>query len=58
MKRLNFRIKFVTDIILNATAATEGNNNTLEYIPGAALLGIAAQGYDSLGNDAFDVFHS
>lgn len=58
MKRLNFRIRFLTDIILNVSAATEGNNATLEYIPGSALLGIAAQDYKSFGNNSFVILHS
>ncbi len=58
MKRLNFKIKFVTDIILNSKAGTEGNNTTLEYIPGTALLGIAAREYETFSNASFDVFHS
>jgi len=58
MKRLNFKLKFITDVIINSTAATEGNNKTLEYIPGAAILGITAQKYESFENAAFDVFHS
>jgi hypothetical protein len=58
MKRLNFKITFITDVIINSTAATEGNNKTLEYIPGAAILGIAAQKYKSFESAAFEVFHS
>jgi hypothetical protein len=58
MKRLNFNCKFITDVVLNSTAATEGNNTTLDYIPGSAFLGIAANEYGGFGIDAFNVFHS
>lgn len=58
MKRLNFKIRFITDVIINSTAATEGNNKTLEYIPGTAILGIVARKYKSFDSAAFDVFHS
>lgn len=58
MKKFNFKCKFITDVVLNSTAATVGNNTTLDYIPGAAFLGIAALSYKDFGNDAYDVFHS
>ena len=58
MKRLTFRCKFLTEVVLNANAATEGNNRTLDYIPGSAFIGITAQNYDSFGDEAITVFHS
>lgn len=58
MKRYNFRCKFITDVVLNSTAATEGNITTLDYIPGSAFLGIAALEYDEFENKAYQVFHS
>src|SRR5262245_58408887 len=52
-------IRLVDDLILSEDAASAGSPRTLRYIPGAAMLGLAAsQLYDSLGNDAFRVFHS
>ena len=42
----------------SARAATEGDHQTLNYIPGAALLGwAAARLYDDM-EDPFCVFHS
>ncbi len=58
MKRSVFQCRFLSDVILNASAATEGNNRTINYIPGAALLGVAASNYDSFGADSYMVFHS
>lgn len=54
----SFKCKFLAPIVLNSTGATEGNLNTLEYIPGSNFLGIVGKDYTSFGNNAFDVFHS
>jgi len=58
MKQLRFKCTFLTDVVLNTTAATEGNNTTLDYIPGANFLGITAQQYNEYKEDAYTVFHS
>ena len=42
MKTLYFKCKLITDIVLNQRAATEGNQNSLDFIPGSNFLGIAA----------------
>lgn len=39
----NFRIRFLSDVILNASNKTEGGNLSLDYIPGAKFLGMIAQ---------------
>lgn len=45
-------------LIMTSEPATEGAPATLDYIPGAILLGLAAQSsYDTMG-DPFRVFHS
>lgn len=54
----SFKCKFLTPVILNATSATEGNLDTLEYVPGSNFLGIVGRDYAAFGEDAFTVFHS
>lgn len=54
----SFKCKFLAPVILNTTGATEGNLDTLEYVPGSNFLGIVAQNYAAFGEDAFVVFHS
>ena len=58
MIRSFFECTFLTDVVINATAATEGNNSSLDYIPGSGFLGIAARSYNDFGEDAYVVFHS
>jgi len=62
MKKQYFKCTLKTDIVVNASLATEGNMTTLDYIPGSNFLGIVA---GSLYNenklskdDLFDIFHS
>jgi hypothetical protein len=42
MKILFFKCTLLTDIVLNQKAATEGNQKSLDFIPGSNFLGIAA----------------
>lgn len=42
MKILQYRCTLCTDVILNVKSATEGNNQTLDFIPGNNFLGIVA----------------
>ena len=42
MKTLYYKCKLKTDIVVNASLATEGNMTTLDYIPGSNFLGIIA----------------
>lgn len=59
MIRLKFKCRFLSDIILNAHTATEGNQKTLDYIPGSNFLGITAGIlYKSENEETFDIFHS
>jgi len=57
MKKLVFRVEFISDIVLPATSNTEGNISQLDFIPGSNFLGMAAAEYESYEN-SFDVFHS
>lgn len=60
MRRLTFKCVFKTDVVLNATTATEGNQTSLDYIPGANFLGIVAKKYSHFAEKggAYDIFHS
>ena len=59
MKTLQFRCKLLSDVILNVKAATEGNQNTLDFIPGNNFLGIVATDYESFNDQQrLDLFHN
>lgn len=58
MTTLKFKCTLLSDIIINLKSATEGPNQTLDFIPGSNFLGIVAAKYDGFGNDAMEVFHS
>ncbi len=47
MNKIQFKCTLLTDIILNMRAATEGNQSTLDFIPGNCFLGIVAKKYES-----------
>jgi CRISPR/Cas system CSM-associated protein Csm3 (group 7 of RAMP superfamily) len=55
-----FKCTLITDVVLNASLATEGNLKSLDFIPGSNFLGIAARTiYKKIdANEAFDIFHS
>ena len=60
MKMLKFKCKLLSDVILNQKAATEGPNQTLDFIPGSCFLGIVASEYDKFEKEgkAMEIFHS
>ncbi|MEM1119925.1 MAG: hypothetical protein AAGJ18_05715 [Bacteroidota bacterium] len=64
MEKKYFKCTLLSDIVLNAALATEGNMETLDYIPGSNFLGIVAGAlYPTLEakeqyQDAFDIFHA
>lgn len=60
MRTINFKVTFLSDIVLNASSNTEGNIETLDYITGASFLGVVAKNYDEFAKtfDTFDIFHS
>lgn len=60
MNILKFKCTLKTDVILNVKSATEGNNETLDFIPGNNFLGIAAgELYDQISQEeAMAIFHS
>ena len=55
-----YKCEFLSDIVLPASSNTQGNIKLSDFIPGSNFLGIVASngGYDSFGQDSFDVFHS
>lgn len=61
MKTLMFKCRLLSDVILNRKSATEGNRETLDFIPGNNFLGIVAA---KLYNEELDkekariLFHS
>ncbi len=70
MKTLKFKCTLLSDVILNQKAATEGPNQTLDFIPGSCFLGIVASelypkdkdkdkdDYEQRMNKALEIFHS
>ena len=62
MKRKVYRCTLLSDIIINQKAATEGNQNTLDFIPGSNFLGIAASAIypdpDLTDSEKMEIFHS
>lgn len=60
MSILKFKCTLLSDVILNQKAATEGPNQTLDFIPGSCFLGIVASQYDTLQKEgnAMEIFHS
>ena len=57
MKKIDFKVTFLSDIILHASSNTQGNIEVLDYITGASFLGMVAKNYDDFEN-SFEVFHS
>lgn len=60
METIKFRCELLSDIILNQKAASEGPNQTLDFIPGSNFLGIVAS--ELYGKDdyqaAMKIIHS
>lgn len=58
-KTMQFKCTLLSDVILNQKAATEGNQGTLDFIPGNNFLGIVAKIYGGLfPEDQIAIFHS
>jgi len=59
MNKIQFKCILESDVIINQNAATEGNQQTLDFIPGSAFLGIAARSlYIREDSETFILFHS
>lgn len=59
-RRLNLTLTLIDDLVASQSGATEGGHESLDFIPGATLLGaVAARLYQALSRaDAYLVFHS
>lgn len=59
MKTLQFKCTLLSNVVLNAIAATEGEQTTLDFIPGNNFLGIVAKEYDTFSQvEQMEIFHS
>lgn len=61
MRKLQFEVKLLSDVVLQQKSATEGKNGTLDFIPGANFMGIvAAKEYAEHGECdlTYRLFHS
>jgi hypothetical protein len=59
MKTLKFECELLSDVIINSKSATEGNRETLDFIPGNNFLGIAARElYKETNEESWTLFHS
>lgn len=59
MKRYQYTCKLLSDVVISSVAATEGFTPSLDYIPGAKFLGIAAgKLYDEQSTATLDLFHN
>ena len=59
MKRWWVHLELLDDLVLSRRSATQGDHECRDRIPGSTLRGYcAAQLYDSLGTQAWNVFHS
>ncbi len=59
MTTLKFKCELLSDVILNMKSASEGNNRTLDFIPGNCFLGIAASSlYENGSEESLTLFHS
>lgn len=58
--KLQFSCELLSDIVLNQKSSTEGNNISLDFIPGNVFLGIVATHYQEFNEKglAMTVFHS
>ena len=60
MRQRNFKVTFLSDIVLHGSSNSEGNIETLDFITGSSFLGMVAKNYDEFAKtfDTFDIFHS
>lgn len=60
MNHFTFRVDLLADVVVSASTATAGAHQSLDYLPGAVFLGVAAsQLYAALSQEeVWTVFHS
>ena len=56
MEKMTFEVTLKSDVVLPATANSEGNVARLDFIPGSNFLGMAAAKYNDF-SDSFGIFH-
>lgn len=58
-KTLKFKCTLESDLILSQTSSSEGNQKTLDFIPGNNFLGIVAgEMYEEGSDESLEIFHS
>ena len=59
MNTITFKCTLLSDVVFNLKTATEGNQQTLDYIPGSAIYGLVAGKFyqEFLNGNGIDVFH-
>lgn len=59
MKTLKFKCTLLSDVVLTSTAATQGEQTSVDFIPGNNFLGIVASGYGKYTpEEQMEIFHS
>ena len=60
MRQRDFKVTFLSDIVLHGSSNSEGNIETLDFITGSSFFGMVAKNYDEFAKtfDTFDIFHS
>lgn len=59
MKTLKFKCTLLSDVMLSTSAATQGEQTSLDFIPGNNFLGIVATNYNSMTKEEqMEIFHS
>ncbi len=59
MKKIAYNCKLLSDTVLSSKAASEGNSEPLDYIPGSKFLGIVSKIYDEQNHEkTLDIFHN
>lgn len=59
MHEIWLKIELLEDAVISRSAATAGSHHSLDFIPGANLLGVAASRlYQAMADDSWSVFHT
>ncbi|MBS4039203.1 MAG: hypothetical protein KGZ81_01245 [Flavobacteriales bacterium] len=60
MKTITFKCTLLSDLVFNLKTATEGNQQTLDYIPGSAVYGLVASKFytEFIAQNGINIFHS
>lgn len=59
MKTLQFKCTLLSDVVLSVSSISEGNHESLDFIPGGCFLGIvASELYNSEDTHTYELFHN